>query len=480
MTDLLIYDTEATDADKRHGQITQFSAVQTNLEMTTERRYDLRVRPLPWVVVTPVALQVTKMEPEDLFRADAISEFEAAAKIAEILRVPYGRERIFVTYYGIEFDDELIRTTLFRNMQYAFQTTGKGASRVDMLDGIRLLHHLRPDLVNAVVDTEKDRLSWRLEKICPANGIAIDAHDALEDSVALTALTRLVRERAPWLWDALVRAGNPAKVDALVQKAEASGTPLFLFTHFGSPEILPVFPVAHDGKRRYVLADLRAEEYPETLEEADAVVGRKGTPLPIIRSNLSPIFVDPEHLQGIHDFDQAYLSEKISFIKGNPALAHTCAQLASRRDFVPPPDQTNEERIYDGFPDAADKALQKRFLATRSWVERAEMEFEDPRLSDFAARIVLDAVYAGHAVIGEDMRMRLEGRCAEALARPFAAADSRWATIASSLAADPPQSWVDWAVDHYCLDRDWGDGLDLDTSAGEGPVDSQRQFSFGF
>lgn len=479
MTDLLIYDTEATDADKRHGQITQFSAVQTNLEMTTQKHFDIRVRPLPWVVVTPGALRVTKMDVEDLFCEDAVSEFEAAGRIAEILRVPYGGDRIFVTYYGIEFDDELIRTTLYRNMQYAFQTTGKGASRVDMLDGVRLLHHLRPDLINSVFDEEKGRLSWRLEKICPANGIAIDAHDALQDSVALTTLTRMVRSRAPWLWDTLVQAGSPARIDAMIERAMASGQPLFLFTHFGSPEIVPCFPMAHDGKRRYVLADLRSEGFPTDVEAAMAVVGRKGTPFPIIKSNLSPIFVAHDHLIASHDFDLTALTEKISLIKQNQAISQVCAQISAGKEFKPQPDQTNEERIYDGFFEGEDKAQMRRFLATRSWEDRARMEFMDPRLDDFAARIVLDALYNGETSLDSETRTDLEQRCADALARPYADAGSRWATIASALESDPPSDWIEWASDYYGLEKDWGDDL-VDSPECEDATPPPRQYSFPF
>ena len=479
MTDLLIYDTEATDADKRHGQITQFSAVKTNLDMTSASYFDIRVRPLPWVVVTPGALRVTKMDASELFCEEAVPEFEAAGRIAEILRVPYGGERIFVTYNGIEFDDELIRTTLYRNMQYAFQTTGKGATRVDMLDGVRLLGHLHPDLINTVFDDEKGKLSWRLEKICPANGIEIDAHDALQDSVALTELTRLLRSRAPWIWDTLVRAGNPKRVDAVIEEAVARGEPLFLFTHFGTPEIVPCFPMASDGKRRHLLADLRSEEFPTDFEAAMAVVGRKGTPFPIIKSNLSPIFVDHSHLSEVHDFDLSALAEKLSLIKQNPAIADVCSQILARREYQPPADQTSEEKIYDGFFSGDDKSMIRRFLTSHSWEERATMEFMDPRLDDFASRIVLDALYNGETSLPPEIRTDLERRAREALARPFADASARWATIASALAGDPSPDWIDWASGYYGLDKDWGEDM-VDPDGGHAEDAPTVQYSFPF
>jgi exodeoxyribonuclease-1 len=460
MTDLLIYDTEATDADKRHGQITQFAGIRTNLDMTVvEARLDIRVRPLPWIVPTPEALTVTNMTISQLFSDDAISEFEAAARMSSFLRPRYGKDRVFVTYYGIEFDDELIRRTLYRNLQYAFPTSGKNATRVDMLDGVRLLEHLQPGVLATVFDEEKGKLSWKLDRICPANKIPIVAHDAMGDTEALADLTRLVRNRAPWVWDILVECGNPLRIDRMIADAMQNEEPLFLFTHFGTPDIVPCFPIASDGMRRHVLADLRAEAYPIDIDEAMKVVGRNGTPYPIIKSNLSPIFVDRERVLQVHDFDLPALKEKLSNIKSNKEISAVGAEISKRQEFKAPENQTSEDRIYGGWIEGEDTGRMKRFLETSSWQERALMHFDDDRLQDFSARIVLDALYNGETTLSHSVHLDLAERCAEALSRPFAGPDARWATIASVLKGNPPQEWIDWAVEYYHLDKDWGDDM---------------------
>lgn len=456
MTDLLFYDTEATDADKRHGQITQFGGIRTNMEMKVLSTMDIRVRPLPWVVVTPEALNVTGMEVADLFCEEAVPEFEAAHVIQKFLDPGYVQERIFVTYFGIDFDDELIRRTLFRNLQHPYATSGKKSSRVDMLSGVRLVHHFQPGCLETVFDEEKQRLSWRLEKICPANGIELKAHDALGDSFGLMDLTRLVRERAPWAWETLVRCGNASRVEEMMKQASAGDEPLFMFTHFGKPDVVPCFPVATDGKRKHLLADLRSEEYPEDMEAAALVMNKAGTPFPIMKSNLSPVFVNPEQALKLHDFDMAALSEKIRKIKHNQRIGDVAVEMVRRNDFKVPPDQTSEEKIYSGFIEGEDKHRMKRFLETGSWQERAEMWFDDDRLKDFSARIVLDALYNGEIVLERHITQELEQRCGEALSRPFAGTDARWATLASVMERDPPQDWIEWATDFYCLEADWG------------------------
>lgn len=457
MTDLLFYDTEATDADKRHGQITQFGGLRTNMDMKVLSTMDLRVRPLPWVVVTPEALAVTGMEISELFSPEAVPEFEAAHEIQKFLNPGYTQERVFVTFFGIDFDDELIRRTLFRNLQHPYPTSGKKSSRVDMLSGIRVAHHFQPGVIETVFDEEKQRLSWRLEKICPANGIELRAHDALGDSYGLMELTRLVRERAPWVWDTLVKCGNPARVDEMMKVAASKDEPLFMFTHFGKPDVVPCFPLATDGRRKHVLADLRAEEYPCDMDSASLVINKAGTPFPIMKSNLSPIFVSPEQALKIHDFDMAALSEKIRNIKSSEQIRVVADAVCGRNDFKTPENQTSEEKIYAGFIEGEDKHRMKRFLETGSWDERAHMQFDDDRLKDFSARIVLDAAYNGEIVLERDITQELEDRCHEALARPYAGSDARWATVASVMERNPPQYWVDWATDYFALESDWGD-----------------------
>lgn len=480
MTDLCFYDTEATDADKRHGQITQFGGIRTDLNFRKLSHLDIRVRPLPWIVPTPEALDVTGMSLWQLFDEEALSEFEASAMIDRFLNPGWTGERIFVTYFGIDFDDELIRSTLFRNLRHPYPTSGKKSSRVDMLSVVRMAHHFQPGTLETVFDEERGKLSWRLEKICPANGIALRAHDAYADAEGLMELTRLVRERAPWAWDAAVFNGNPARVDAMLAEARAGEQPLFLFTHFGEPDVVPCFPMATDDKRRHVLVDLRAESYPADLESAQDVFNKAGTPYPLIKSNLSPLFVPPDVVSRIHAFDLPALSEKIRRIKSEEVIRSVAIGLVSRRDFKTRDDATSEERLYDGFVKNEDKEAIRTFLESWRWGERAEMRFADDRIDDFAARICLDAATAGQVAYPPHVWAALEARAAEAISRPFAGPDARWATIASVLSSDSASAeWTEWATGYYGLDIDWGEDADLEPSAE--PVEAEpRQFSLPF
>jgi exodeoxyribonuclease-1 len=462
MTDLCFYDTEATDADKRHGQITQFGGIRTDLNFQKLADLNIRVRPLPWIVPTPEALQVTGMDIWQLFCEEAISEFDAAGEIDRFLNPGWAGERIFVTYYGIPFDDELIRTTLLRSLRHPYVTSGKNSTRVDMLDVVRLTHHFQPGTLETVFDEERGKLTWRLEKICPANGIALRAHDAYADAEGLMDLTRLVRERAPWAWNLAVANGNPARVDPMLKNAGEGDAPLFLFTHFGEPAVVPCFPLATDDKRKHVLVDLRAESYPTDIESALGVFNKAGTPYPQVKSNLSPLFVPPDMVSRIHAFDFPELSEKIRRIKSDPAICRVAEELVSRRDYKAKENPTSEERIYDGFVRSEDKEPIRRFLDTRKWSERAAMRFTDDRIDDFAARICLDAGRSGEAVYPSHVWDDLEHRAAEAISRPFAGADARWATIASVLeAGTASDDWREWATGYYGLDVDWGDEAEV-------------------
>lgn len=476
MTDLCFYDTEATDADTRHGQITQFGGIRTDMNFRKLADLVVRVRPLPWIVPTPEALAVTQLEISDLFSADAISEFDASGRIERFLNPGWHGERVFVTYNGIDFDDELIRSTLFRNLRHAYPTSGKKSARVDMLNVVRLAHHFQPGALETVFDEERGKLTWRLEKICPANGISLRAHDAYADAVGLMELTKIVRERAPWAWETALANGNAARVDEMIRRAGEGDEPLFLFTHFGEPEIVPCFPVATDDKRRHVLVDLRAEWYPKDIDSALEVFNKAGTPYPLIKSNLSPMFVTSDIASRIHAFNLSELSEKIGRIKSDSEIRAVTYELVSRKDYKAKENPTSEERIYDGFVKAEDKEPMRRFLEGWNWLDRAGMRFEDERIDDFAARACLDAGQAGEAAYPLEVWERLEARAAEALSRPFAGPDARWATIASVLGSGAASDeWIAWAVDYYGIETVWEDESEMKTEAQ--PLDIQEQYS---
>jgi len=475
MTDLVIYDTEASDLDVRHGQITQFGAIRADTDFNVLAETDIRVRRLPWIVPSPEALKVTGTSAHELSGEGTISEYRASELIESFLVPGYGQERIFITFNG-RFDDELIRSTLFRNLRSPWFTSGKLSVKVDLLDMVRLACAAGRDLISVPVN-DKGQDSWRLENLCPANGIRIEAHRALGDSYATMELARLVRKAAPWAWETAVRCGLASRCESLLAKAASTGEPVFLFTHFGKAEVVPAAVLGTDKKKKWVLADLRgAREIPSDREEIASLLFTAGTPLPVIRSNNSPYLLDRETAMAIDpQIDLDGILSRAVHIKDSPIPEMATASLKSRT-YEKAGTLTSEERIYSGFVSDWDKPTMTRFHRAHSWQEKASLKFRDDRLADFAARIVLEARHYGEADLSEGQAREAEALCSEALSRPWAAAeDARWTTLASA-ALNADDEWLSWAS------AEFGHVPGAETTTFQNVEDSAqaRQMDFGF
>ena len=81
---------------------------------------------------------------------------------------------------------------------------------------VRLTRALRPEGINWPLD-DKGEPSNRLELITSANGIAHEnAHDALADVTALIAVTKLIKQKQPQLYDYLLKMRDKKVVQQLV------------------------------------------------------------------------------------------------------------------------------------------------------------------------------------------------------------------------------------------------------------------------
>jgi len=474
LSDLNIYDVEATDVDVRHGQITQFASLRADENFQVLEETDLRIRRLPYVVPAPEALRVTGINPFDLDGTNLPTEFEAARLIERALRPRYGKLQINTTYNGLRYDDEIIRTTLFRNLLSPWFSSGKNISRVDLLSVIRMVHAGDPEAI-AIPTAEDGSLSWKLEAVCLANGIAIRAHDAMGDVRATMELARLVRERAAWAWDQAVQCGQAASGEAYLAARHASGEPAWLFTHYGKPDLVPCAVLGTDSRKKWILADLRSDGLHRSRDEISSGLYTKDSPFRVIRSNASPLLLAPGNVSrlaagaNIESFN--LLS---SDIREEGGLRERATRALMDARYESPPSPTSEERIYDGFIPDAERPRMQAFLNAGTWAERASVRFADPRLRDFAARIVVEAIGTGRAVdVPQGIADEAAIACAEAYERPYAASGARWMTLSGAREKGADAQWEAWASDAFqsvTIDRVAGPhrGEELTAQAGFG------------
>ena len=183
-----------------------------NLEPIGEP-YNLLVTLNDDTLPSPDALMVTGITPQKTVE-EGYTEVQFARMLSEEIFTP---DTIAVGFNNVRFDDEFIRHLLWRNFHDPYEWSWKdGRSRWDLLDVVRLTRALRPEGINWPLD-DKGEPSNRLELITSANGIAHEnAHDALADVTALIAVTKLIKQKQPQLYDYLLKMRDKKVVQQLV------------------------------------------------------------------------------------------------------------------------------------------------------------------------------------------------------------------------------------------------------------------------
>ena len=208
------YDLETSGLNPRQDRIMQFAGQRTdmNLEPIGEP-YNLLVTLNDDTLPSPDALMVTGITPQKTVE-EGYTEAQFARMLSEEIFTP---DTIAVGFNNIRFDDEFIRHLLWRNFHDPYGWSWKdGRSRWDLLDVVRLTRALRPEGIKWPLDA-KGEPSNRLELITSANGIAHEnAHDALADVTALIAVTKLIKQKQPQLYDYLLKMRDKKVVQQLV------------------------------------------------------------------------------------------------------------------------------------------------------------------------------------------------------------------------------------------------------------------------
>ena len=208
------YDLETSGLNPRQDRIMQFAGQRTDMNLKPiGEPYNLLVTLNDDTLPSPDALMVTGITPQKTVE-EGYSEAQFAQMLSEEIFTP---DTIAVGFNNIRFDDEFVRHLLWRNFHDPYEWSWKdGRSRWDLLDVVRLTRALRPEGINWPLDA-KGEPSNRLELITSANSIAHEnAHDALADVTALIAVTKLIKQKQPQLYDYLLKMRDKKVVQQLV------------------------------------------------------------------------------------------------------------------------------------------------------------------------------------------------------------------------------------------------------------------------
>lgn len=273
MQSFFFYDLETSGLNARNQRIMQFAGQRTTKDLQSiGEPVNVLVRLSDDVLPEPYAVLVTGITPQ-MTLSDGLSEPEFARLLNEEIFTP---GTVTVGYNNVRFDDEFIRHTLWRNFYDPYEWAwSEDRGRWDILDVVRMTRALRPDGI-AWPSDESGKSVNRLELIAKENKLLhTKAHDALSDVEALVALTKLLRDKQPKLFDYLLKLRHKNEVAKLVN-LEAPEPFVYASGRYGSEHDFATvaFPIAPGTKPGSVLVyDLRYDPSPFVQATPQALAG---------------------------------------------------------------------------------------------------------------------------------------------------------------------------------------------------------------
>jgi len=388
------YDLETSGLDVRESRVMQFAGIRTDIDLNQiGESYNILVKLNDDVLPSPEALMVTGITPQQTM-ADGYTEAEFARILVEEIFIP---DTIAVGFNNIRFDDEFVRHLFWRNFFDPYEWSWRdGRSRWDLLDVVRMTRALRPEGIEWPVDKE-GKATNRLELITKLNGIDhLKAHDALSDVEALIAVTRLIRDKQPQLYDYLLKMRDKNEVKKLIN-LENKQPFVYVSGRFDSEynKATVAFPLTSGKNGNIVIYDLRydptpflsmnskdlAKKFYATWQERQAADFIK-LPVKEMQYNRAPAVAPMGVLSSAEGWkkislDEATVAKHKSILLSSPDFAENIRSLfESRSEFKKSTDV--ESQLYDGFVPDIDKM---RIEAVRNASERELADFH-PNFTD--------------------------------------------------------------------------------------------------
>lgn len=396
------YDLETSGLDARNDRIMQFAGIRTSLDLDAiGEPYNVLVKLNDDTLPSPEAVMVTGITPQST-QSDGMTEAEFAQFLRDEVFTP---GTITVGFNNIRFDDEFIRHHMWRNFHDPYEWCWRDErSRWDLLDVVRMTRALRPEGIKwPVVD---GKATNRLELITKENGIDhYKAHDALSDVEALIAVTKLIKEKQPQLYQYLFDMRDKNKIKALVNLGDKKPF-VYVSGRYDSAynKATVAFPLTSGKNGNVVVYDLRHDPTPfinMTLDELKKKFyapweerQKEGfVPLPLkeLQYNRAPAVAPVGVLEQESGWEKVRLTPEQ--IQNHKAILASAPHFAEniRTLFETRPEYKKlsdaEAQLYDGFLNDRDK-LHVETVRNASERELADFhpEFVDERLAPLLLR----------------------------------------------------------------------------------------------
>jgi exodeoxyribonuclease-1 len=424
----VFYDTETTGLAAGFDQILQFAAIKTDNELNEVDSINVRSRLVPHVVPSPGALAATRVHPSQLIDTKLISHY---AKIRQIrAKLLAWSPAIFAGYNSIAFDEELLRQALFQTLHGPYLTNTQGNKRADVMKIAHATAVYRPGVLKIPTD-DKGKETFRLELLAPANDYDHkDAHDALADVRATIYIAKLIKDRAPDIWEAMIgNADKQQTIQLLRDEPQLSWTERYGSRSFSW--IITSCGVNPSNTGQIAVFDLahNPDEYLRlSVEEIIKLLGAQKKVIRSVRANAQPIVFPASEspaTAGAYDVPDWERKRRVAVIAANPDFQARVGRALSLRFAVEEKPIYVEQRIYDGFANDDEAAMDT--FHELEWPKRHAILFKDERVKEFGSRLLY---FENPDGLEEERRVAMDNWVSERLTAPE---DVPWMTIAKAM-----------------------------------------------
>ena len=397
MPNLVFYDFETCSSNVSYGQIIQAAAVLVNDNFQELDRYEARCKLSPGIVPEAMALLVNKTTPKVLKETN-LSHYQMLRQLID--KFKEWKNSTFIGYNSINFDEEFLRRTLFKNLEYPYLTNTNGNERGDLFSLARACHLYYPDCIKTPI-SDKNNPVFKLEKLAPMNDIKHDkAHSAMGDVLATIEIAKLLSKKAPNVWKASLMTTNKDKSFQLIKNEQLFCTDFFYYGK--SVPFVLTFVCQHPQWGYPMCFDLKADPsyyFNLSIQELKKELDKKPKVIRTIKHKKHPIIMNPSY--GIH-FDNYKqlginkLKQRAELIRENKEFAKKVASILDddareRQEFESQEDVYPEESIYKKFPSDHDNKIMPEFHKA-DWKNKfsVSQKFKDERMQYFGKKILYE------------------------------------------------------------------------------------------
>jgi len=397
MPNYVFYDFETCSSNVSYGQIIEAAAVLVNDDFQELDRYEGRCRLSPGIIPEAMALIINKSSVAMLKNTN-LSHYQMIKQMME--KFNQWKNSVFFGYNSIDFDEEFLRRTLFKNLEYPYITVTNGNERGDLLGLARAAHLYYPNCIKTPI-SDKNNPVFKLAQLAPMNGIKHDkAHSAMGDVLATVEIAKILNKKAPNVWKASLMTTNKDKCIQIIKEEKLFCTNFF----YGGRAVPYIFTYLCLHPWGYAFCyDLRNDPsyYFNLSSEAlkKEIFDVKPKAMRLIKYKKHPIIMNATYGTNFDVYKQlglTKLKERAKLIRENKDFANKVSSILEndireKQDLDSQLEVYAEESIYKQFPSKEDSAVMPEFHRV-DWKDKflVLQKFKDERFQYFGKKILYE------------------------------------------------------------------------------------------